>query len=243
MQKLYSIKEITQILNEQLAESGVDYRYTEERVRARLRYLRSKETQEAESLHVEPKVYGYDRRAKYYTDEDVQKLKSIWIGPMLPEFTEHASDAGGNDVEREEIEIREAKSSDALALNSLVSTIGSDFDFRGHIVRLLKESQGKVFIAFIPDDSIIGWAQAEVSSALTLIEGVLSGFIRVYVPQDRADKHTALRLLIYRAQWWLKRQDVQRIVAEVPKAFINLTEDTYLEDDPELMIFRFANPS
>src|SRR5215470_4613606 len=88
-EKLYSVKEIANILNEELEAQGSDYRYTEERVRSRLRYLRSKTTGESKSLHVTPRIIGYDRRAKYYTEEDVDKLRSFWIGPLTEEFSDY----------------------------------------------------------------------------------------------------------------------------------------------------------
>src|SRR5258707_6216043 len=140
MKKLYSVREITEMLNAELEASGADYRYTEERVRSRLRYLRSKATNEAKALHVTPKMMGYDRRAKYDTEEDVDKLRAIWIGPMLAEFEVHLEDLKNVDHERdEEVEVREARADDIVAIVKLVERENlEEQDVRGHIATMLR---------------------------------------------------------------------------------------------------------
>jgi hypothetical protein len=241
VKKLYSIKEITQMLNAELETSNVDYRYTEERVRARLRYLRSRATKEAEALHVEPKVYGYDRRAKYYTEEDVAKLRTVWIGPMLAEFTEQPENTEG-ESEQEEVEVREAKTIDIDSIQHLLPTkSASEVDWQNFIGRMLKDSKGKVFVAFIPNGEIVGWSQAEVSSSLSLIEGDLAGIVRAFARSDRPEVHKIIRLLLYRGQWWLRKQNVRHIIIELPTT-LTTSESDYLEAEDNLMVYRFSNP-
>src|SRR5258707_14433480 len=117
MKKLYSVREITEMLNAELGASGAEYRYTEERVRSRLRYLRSKATDEAKALHVTPKMMGYDRRAKNYTEEDGDKLRAIWIAPTLAEFAAHPLDVDTRDQEwGEEVDVPETRAADAKAI-------------------------------------------------------------------------------------------------------------------------------
>jgi hypothetical protein len=84
--RLYSVHDITMLLNGELEASGAAYRYTEERVRSRLRYLRRKATDATRAVPLTPMVMGYDRRANYYTAEDVDTLRAIWIGPLPAEF-------------------------------------------------------------------------------------------------------------------------------------------------------------
>lgn len=241
MRKLYSIREITQMLNAELQSNSIDYRYTEERVRARLRYLRSKATTEAESLHVEPKIYGYDKRAKYYTEEDVNRLRAIWVGPMLAEFTEHHEDLNIIDSDKEEVEVREAKASDIEPIAKLNPLITAELDIITQVARMVKETKCKTFVAFNLDGEIIGWSQAEISSAASAVTGKLVGVIRIYVPSERKERRIITRSLLHRSHWWLITQKAKVVRFEILANMLDM-EDLYksmfLEEDPEIKTLR-----
>jgi len=229
MAKLYSVKEITDQLNAELELHSLDYRYTEERVRARLRYARTKNL-------ITPKRMGYDRRAKYYTEEDVDKLRSLWVGPMLPEFETYEEDLQAIDPDAEEIEIRTAKAEDIQAILGLLPTSPAEAaDLSTYLAKMFKNSRNANFVAIRNDDEIVGWSQAEVSPAVSALEGTVTGLIRIRVPQDRQDKKIAARSLIYRAEWWLRDLSVSRILLEVPASMTDLkewlVESVFFEED------------
>jgi hypothetical protein len=224
MRKLYTVREIAEMLNEELGKEGIDYRYTEERVRARLRYLRSKGVQSDEDPLVKPKVLGYDRRAKYYSEEDVAKLRAIWVGPMLPEFEVRSDIAEGEAGEGNEVMVRPATIADAEAIAQTVASQQVDkADVTPVVARMLKAPSSKTFVAQDDDGNIIGWSQAEVSPSATLSRQSTTGLIRLYVPAEEI-REPATQALIYRAQWWLIRQKCKQIVVEVPESLRDLHE-------------------
>src|SRR5258708_1549222 len=189
MKKLYSVREITEMLNAELGASGAEYRYTEERVRSRLRDLRSKATSEAKALHVKPKMMGYDRRAKYYTEEDVDKLRAIWIGPMLAEFEVHPLDLDTVDQEwGEEVDVREARADDAAAIFELVK--GENVEervVRGHIATMLKSRKRGTFVAVTGGGDVIGWPHAEGAPPPTPRRGRATSGCHILVPRENKD--------------------------------------------------------
>lgn len=236
MPKLYSVKEITDVLNRELEDTDVDYRYTEERVRARLRYAQSKRL-------ITPKTMGYDRRAKYYTEEDVEKLRTSWIGPMLPEFEAYKEDIEALDTEHEEIEVRPAKEGDAEAISNLLPI--KDYargEFTIYLSKMLKGTKTGNFVALYNSEEIIGWSQAEVSPALSALEGEITGVIRIYVPAERKDRSIAARSLTYRAEWWLRNLNVSQVVIEVPDAMFDLrtlfTDTLLFEPEQRVMLLK-----
>lgn len=236
MPKLYSVKEITDLLNRELEDTDVDYRYTEERVRARLRYAQSKRL-------ITPKTMGYDRRAKYYTEDDVEKLRTSWIGPMLPEFEVYKEDAEVIDTEHEEIEVRSAKESDAEAiLNLLPMKDYARAEFRIYLPKMLKGTKTGNFVALYNSTEIIGWSQAEVSPALSALEGEITGVIRIYIPMERKESSIAARSLTYRAEWWLRNLNVSQVVIEVPEAMAGLyalfTETLFFEPEQRITLLK-----
>lgn len=237
MDKLYSVKEIAEILNNELEAGGSHYRYTEERVRSRLRYLRSKTTDEAKALAVKPRVLGYDKRAKYYTKEDVDKLRSFWVGPMLAEFTDYPEDlqvleSSGN----EEVEVREATTEDAAVFVSMLGNANqSSEELEEHFHKMLKAFRKGVFVAQAANGEILGWAQGEISSALSLVRGQSTGLIRLWVTETRQDNVIAARSLILRLQWLLSSQKAKEYVIEAPASLYNvLTTLNRVKLEPEV---------
>ncbi len=243
MKKLYSVREITEMLNAELGASGAEYRYTEERVRSRLRYLRSKATDEAKALHVTPKMMGYDRRAKYYTEEDVDKLRAIWIGPMLAEFEVHPLDLDTVDQEwGEEVDVREARADDAAAIFELVKGENvEERDVRGHIATMLKSRKRGTFVAVTSGGDVIGWAHAEVSPPASLLRGRTTGVVHIRVASEKKDSPIAARSLIYRSQWWLTSQGAHEVIVEMPDTTASLQqliESVSLQPDSDFVHFR-----
>jgi hypothetical protein len=218
MKKLYSVKEIAEMLNRELEQQGVDYRYTEERVRSRLRYLRSKGVHDEEEPLVSAKVVGYDRRAKYYSEEDVEKLRHIWIGPMLPEFEVNPEDTSMQDRDDNEVLVRPAESRDIeqIAATLPSATDGEKADMHAHLGRLFKQQGSKSFVAIAYDEHVIGWAHAEISPAMSLVRGTVAGTIRFHLSTEVEMHRAAARALIFRSQWWLLRHGAGQIVVEVP---------------------------
>lgn len=224
MEKLYSVKEIAEILNKELEAGGDDYRYTEERVRSRLRYLRSKTTNESEAMAVKPRVLGYDKRAKYYTKEDVDKLRSFWVGPVLAEFSDYPEDLQVLELSgNEEVEIREAREDDATTIVSMLNSNNQTTEELKELFhKMLKASRKGVFVAHTADNKIIGWAQGEISAAMSLVRGQTTGVIRLWVTEERQDSVIAARSLILRLQWLLSSQKAQEYVIESPAHLLEL---------------------
>ncbi len=244
MSKLYSVKEIAEMLNKELEESGVSYRYTEERVRSRLRYLRSRTTTESRALQVTPKILGYDKRAKYYTEEDVEKLRGIWVGPMLAEFETYVDGEAPSD-EDEEVEVREATTEDKDPLIELIAANSSASQgLQEQLARQLKAAKSGIFVAFTAEGELIGWSRAEVSHGMSMLQGIVVGMIYVFVSADKKEKAVATRALIYRAKWWLKSQKAARVIAVVPAAMSSLGalfEEMNLQNENDLMLLAADN--
>jgi hypothetical protein len=245
MKKLYTVREIVELLNAELEKEGARYRYTEERVRSRLRYLRSKGVQQNEGPLVKAKILGYDRRAKYYSEEDVEKLRQIWVGPMLPEFEVGSSTSGAIDEEQDEVLVRPATIADVRQISELTATSsGSSWEeIRAQVTRMLREPGSKTFVAIADDGSniAVGWSYAEMSPSMALALGSASGVIRVFASTDKRERSAATRALVYRAQWWLLRQKATRIIVELPQGNEDL-EDLFntmrISPDTEIRLFR-----
>src|SRR5262249_23286071 len=89
------------------------------------------------------------------------------------------------------------------------------------VVKMLKANKHGVFVAS-NNDAVIGWSRAEMSGPLSAIRGRVCGRITVNVAADRPNRAIAMRSLVYRAQWWLKTQQVQDIVVEIPTSLRGL---------------------
>jgi len=218
MGKLYTVKEMADLLTKEFGSNPANYEFTEERVRARLRSARARGI-------ITPKYMGYDRRTNYYSEEDFAKLKASWIGPELPEFTEHPEDREVIDTNREEVTVRPAKLADAEAIFDLLPAFGSVSQaesMRNYVTKMLKSRDVVNFVSILNDGAVTGWAQAEISAAVSVLQGAITGMIRVFVPNQRNDKVIAMRSLIYRAERWLKRFDVNQILVEMPESMADL---------------------
>lgn len=216
MAKLYTVKEIAQIMNEEFGNNPADYKFTEERVRARIRAARDKGL-------IKPIRMGYDRRTRYYSEEDVEKLKSTWIGPELPEFTEHEEDT--EIVEQSgEVEVRPAKLQDLESILALFDIAEEETDtLKLYLAKMLKSKQVSNFVAIADENEIIGWAQVEISSALSILKGKPSGVVRLIVIDNEA-KIIAARSLAYRAQQWLSNLSVHHFSLEIPMSMSDMQE-------------------
>jgi hypothetical protein len=225
--KLYTVKDIVELLNASLEKDGTEYRYTEQSVRARLRYLQSKGVDNRDTPTITPKVLNYDKRTKYYTEEDVEKLRNILIGPMLPEFTEYDEDLPLLE-ENDEIEVRPATISDIEAISHL-SGLPKDkeqADIHDPVFRLVKEPNSKTFLAENSEKEIFGWSQAKISFGSSIVNGKLSGSIYIFIAKDKKGSKIALRSLIFRAHRWLKLRKAEMIVVEIPSSLAD--EENYL---------------
>jgi hypothetical protein len=223
--KLYTIKDIVELLNENLEKNEQPYRYTEQNVRSRLRYLRSKGVEEHEEPIITPKVFGYDRRTKYYTEEDVEKLRAILIGPMLPEFDEHEEDLSILE-EIDEVEVRPANIEDLEAIGKMsdpnYQTSGKNL--HDPVYRMLKEPNSKVFVAINSEEQIIGWVQARISFAISITNHAPAGTIYLDVLEKKSERFIAARSLVYRAHRWLIRRDAEKIYLEMPSQLAELED-------------------
>lgn len=218
MAKLYTVKEMADLLNKEFGSNPANYEFTEERVRARLRSARARGT-------ITPRYMGYDRRTNYYSEEDFAKLKASWIGPELPEFTEHPEDREVIDTTKEEVTVRPAKPADAEAIFDLIPAFGSASQaqsMRNYVAKMLKSRDVVNFVSTLNDDAVTGWAQAEISAAVSVLQGAITGIIRVFVPNDRNDRVIAMRSLMYRTERWLRRFDVNRILVEIAESMADL---------------------
>jgi hypothetical protein len=163
--RLYSVHDITTLLNAELEASGAAYRYTEERVRSRLRYLRRKATDAARALPVTPSVLGYDRRATFYTEEDVDKLRAIWTGPLpaesegLPWDEDEGEGVPGEAAEPgEDVDVREARADDVVAMCALVTRAHVDERaVRGHLATMVSARTRGTCVAVTSDGTLMGW--------------------------------------------------------------------------------------
>src|SRR5271165_3109388 len=162
--KFYTLKDIVEMLNGELENSELSYRYTEQAVRSRLRYLRSKGVEDHSKPLITPKVLSYDLRTKYYTEEDVQKLRALWIGPMIAEFHEYPEDLNRLE-EVDEVEVRPADSKDEEPISKLFQSASDEEaqDRLTRINRMLKEPNAKTFVALNQENEIVGWTQAKIA--------------------------------------------------------------------------------
>jgi hypothetical protein len=244
-QRLFTIRDIVEILNKDLQRNDVEYRYTEQSVRSRLRYLRSKGVEDRAQPVVMPKTFGYDKRTKYYSEEDVEKLRSIWIGPMLAEFHDYPEDLPILE-EVDEIEVRPATDDDIEALAELPRRSAeaqenetANTDMRDRASKMLKEPNSKTFVAFSADGKILGWAQAKIEFGQSLAQGDTVGAIHFYVSLVDKLANFALRSLIHRAQRWLDYRDAKHSVLVIQASmagFEQYLHTIFLPDSTELVV-------
>jgi DNA-binding Lrp family transcriptional regulator len=234
MAKLYTVKEIAELMSNEFGNNPADYKFTEERVRARIRAAREKGL-------IKPIRMGYDRRTRYYSQEDVDILKATWIGPELPEFTEYREDIETSE-DNEIVDIRAAKIQDAEAIISLFD-IGQEEKviLEPYLDKMLKSKQVANFVATINENVIIGWAEVEISSALSLIKRKPYGLVRLNV-LDLEERIIVARSLAFRAQQWLNTLSVYHFTLEIPESMTNL--QTMFEEKlglkPEISILELA---
>jgi hypothetical protein len=219
MAKLYTVKEMAELLSQEFGENPANYEFTEERVRARLRSARARGT-------IKPQRMGYDRRTNYYSEEDFAKLRASWIGPELPEFTEYREDLDILNPEEEEIYVRAATVSDGQAILSLFPPFQSEDEKDAiaiYVSKMLKSSQNTNFVATLNETEIIGWAQAEISVPTSLLKHGTTGVIRIHAPV-RKERPIAVRSLYHRAHMWLTDFHAQNVLVEVPADMADLEE-------------------
>ena len=213
--KLYSVHEITAMLNEQMATYEIDYRFTEDRVRARLRYAQSKG-------EVTPKSMPYDKRASFYSASDFEYLKRAWIGaeggmPMGYDGTEPR--------ESQEVEVRKANTKDAMAILHM-SALDEDHIavYVPQLASLLRGSREQSFVAFATDGQLIGWAHAAYSVPESLIRGQSTGMLFLMLAAARPDAALAATLLMQVTLEWFSAPPVQAVLVHLPNALNDLAE-------------------
>jgi hypothetical protein len=219
--KYYTVKDIVELLNGDLEKNDIQYRYNEQSVRARLRYLRSKGIENREKPVITPKAFGYDRRISL-------------MEPMLPEFHTYTEDLPILE-EVDEIEVRPSTIEDVEAISKLTPLNKPNDEKLIHdpIYRMVKEPNSKTFVSFTVDNEIIGWAQARISFALSVTRSANTGEIHFFVSPSANHRQIALRSLVHRAERWLILRDVQYMLLMVPPSMAEFEEylrNIYLPD-------------
>lgn len=212
--KLYTLRDIVELLNEDLEKTELSYRYTEQSVRARLRYLQSKAAEDPTRPMITPKVLGYDRRTNYYTEEDVRILRELWTGPMLAEF----DDGSGYLDSLDPLDTREVRPAGEEDFAALIAFLGleEDEEAKNRVFRMLKEPNAKTFVAIDENNAIVGWGQAKIAFGISVAEARVAGAITFYVAPDTSETIALMRSLTLRTYRWLIQRDAQIIVLEVP---------------------------
>lgn len=197
----------------------------EQSVRARLRYLQSKGVENHEKTIITPKVLGYDRRTKYYSEENVERLRNILIGPMLPEFAVYEEELPILE-EIAEINIRPATIDDIEAISKLMHFVddGNGEMLHNPIDRMLKEPNCKSFVAITPNNEIVDWSQGKISFASSVATGAPAGSICFFVNASDTLLKPIVRLLIHRAHRWLRLRNSKSIILEIPGSMKGLEE-------------------
>jgi hypothetical protein len=221
MAELFTVKQIAEIMTKEFAGGAVESKFTEERVRARLRSARAQGIIKAQHL-------GYDRRTNYYTAEDIEKLKAEWIGPERAEFTDYPEDLDIINPDEEEITIRKATLKDADAIIALLPAGQPQQEkeaLRPYIIRMLKSSQYASYVAVMNEEVVIGCAQAEISPPASLIRRAVTGAIYIYVESTRKDARIIVRSLYHRARQWLAKFNVRSEAIELPADLTDLADE------------------
>ena len=238
MSKLYTVKQMAEILNEEFGENPADYEFTEERVRARLRSARARGA-------ITPKHMGFDRRTNYYSEEDFAKLKAVWVGPERAEFTDYPEDLEIIDAEKEEVIIRPAKEGDVDGILALLPPVDDETgnSIRMYVSKVLKSRNHTNFVSTLNDEEITGWAQAEISAARSLIRNEVTGTISIFTPSTRKERPIIVRSLFHRAYSWLHQYSARKVIVEVPAFMADLEElfENTLLLHPEDQILFFTN--
>jgi hypothetical protein len=221
MAKLYTVKEIAELMTREFGANPAGYEFTEERVRARLRSARARGIIKAQHL-------GYDRRTNYYTAEDVERLKSSWVGPESAEFPEYPEDLQLVNPDEEEITVRKATVKDIEAILTLLPSSQPVEDkeaLKPYIERMLKSSQYASFVAVLNEERVVGSAQVEISPPMSLIRGLPTGAIYIYSEHAKQYTPIVVRSLYQRANLWLTTFNVLSRTVELPTSLSDLISE------------------
>ncbi len=216
--KLYTIRDIVELFNRELAAHEASYRFTEQSVRSRMRYLRSKGVDDQTAPIITPKVFGYDKRTKYYTEEDVEILRRNLVGPMMPEFHDYEEDLPILE-EVDQIEVRPASAKDVDTLISPISLLhdaAQQAVLHDNVSRMIKEPNSKTFIAVDENRTVLGWAQVRIAFAQSVAFGQQVGQICFWISPTEKLSEIALRSLYYRSERWLSLRDTRQTLIEIP---------------------------